>query len=113
MCRVYWTRFVGGNAQSALAKGVITVADIDARMSKLFKVRMRLGHFDPPGPLQKIMPNTTICSARQKNGNEKLRVWVRFLISLACLHVRPIGGACRMHRTCRYGAYAQTRKCAE
>ena len=43
--------FVGKNAQSALDKGVITEADLDARLEKAFRVRMRLAHFDPVGPL--------------------------------------------------------------
>eukprot|EP01063_Lacrimia_lanifica_P019014 TRINITY_DN25_c1_g1_i1.p1 TRINITY_DN25_c1_g1~~TRINITY_DN25_c1_g1_i1.p1 ORF type:complete len:777 (+),score=300.19 TRINITY_DN25_c1_g1_i1:50-2380(+) len=53
--------FVGQHAQSALDKGVITEADIDARLRKLFRVRMRLQHFDPEGPLQKI-PTSDVCS---------------------------------------------------
>ena len=46
--------FVGKYAQSALDKKTITEADIDERLKKLFRVRMRLGHFDPDGPLQKF-----------------------------------------------------------
>ena len=38
--------FVGGNAQSALDQKLISEADIDARLHKLFRVRMRLSHFD-------------------------------------------------------------------
>ena len=34
---------------------------IDARLTNLFKVRMRLGHFDPIGPLQGF-PLTDVCS---------------------------------------------------
>ena len=41
--------FVGGNAQSALDGGEITMADIDARLAKLFRVRRR--HGDPPTAL--------------------------------------------------------------
>jgi beta-glucosidase-like glycosyl hydrolase len=55
------TRFVCNHAQSALDKGLITEADIDERLKMLFKVRMRLSHFDPVGPLQRI-PESTICS---------------------------------------------------
>ena len=36
-------------------------ADIDARLQMLFRVRMRLSHFDPLGPLDTIPP-TVICS---------------------------------------------------
>jgi pre-mRNA-splicing factor SYF2/beta-D-xylosidase 4 len=53
--------FVGKYAQSALDKKYIVEADIDERMKKLFRVRMRLGHFDPVGPLQQI-PTSDICS---------------------------------------------------
>ena len=54
--------FVPKNAPSALKHGYITIGDIDARLEQLFRVRMRLGHFDPPGPLQAI-PRELICSA--------------------------------------------------
>lgn len=53
--------FVAKFAQSALDKGVITEADLDARLKKLFRVRMRLSHFDPAGPLNNI-PASVICS---------------------------------------------------
>lgn len=55
------TSFVPQYAQSALDKGVITEADMDERLKMLFRVRMRLSHFDPIGPLNKI-PTSTICS---------------------------------------------------
>jgi hypothetical protein len=55
------TSFVPKYAQSALDKGVIAEADIDARLKMLFRVRMRLSHFDPVGPLNKI-PTSVICS---------------------------------------------------
>lgn len=53
--------FVTNNAKSALDKGIITTDDIDARLKMLFRVRMRLSHFDPIGPLDGI-PADTICS---------------------------------------------------
>ena len=40
--------FLSDNAASALAKGLITVEDIDAALRRLFRVRLRLGHFDAP-----------------------------------------------------------------
>ena len=46
--------FVTQHAQSALNQGVITQADIDAVLVRAFKLRIRLGHFDPAGPLQTI-----------------------------------------------------------
>jgi pre-mRNA-splicing factor SYF2/beta-D-xylosidase 4 len=53
--------FVPNYAQSALNKGLITEADLDDRLFYLFKMRMRLGHFDPIGPLDKI-PIDIVCS---------------------------------------------------
>ena len=55
------TSFVGTHAQSALAKGLIDEALIDKRLTYLFKVRMRLGHFDPAGPLQEFKMSD-VCS---------------------------------------------------
>mmetsp|Transcript_107725 Transcript_107725/g.303479 ORF Transcript_107725/g.303479 Transcript_107725/m.303479 type:complete len:901 (+) Transcript_107725:91-2793(+) len=55
------TSFVPKHAQSALDKGLITEEDIDARLKMLFRMRMRLSHFDPVGPLDAI-PASTICS---------------------------------------------------
>ena len=46
---------------SALRMGVITEADIETALRHLFMVRMRIGHFDPDGPLQKIT-ESVICS---------------------------------------------------
>jgi len=53
--------FVGQYIASALNKSLVTMADVDERLKKLFRVRMRLGHFDPAGALQAIPPST-ICS---------------------------------------------------
>ena len=53
--------FVSKYAQSALDKKTITEADLDARLKMQFKVRVRLSHFDPPGPLDKI-GDEVICS---------------------------------------------------
>jgi hypothetical protein len=53
--------FVTANAQSALDKGMITEQDMDDRLKMQFRVRMRLSHFDPLGPLNNI-PTSVICS---------------------------------------------------
>ena len=58
--------FVGTYAKSALDKGLINEADIDERLRKSFTVRMRLSHFDPIGPLNKI-PLTEVCSAATRD----------------------------------------------
>lgn len=55
------TSFVGKNAQSALDKKLIDEAEIDKHLVVLMKVRIRLGHFDPVGPLQSF-PMTDVCS---------------------------------------------------
>ena len=46
--------FMTANAQSALNKGVIQVSDMDTVLKRLFRVRLRLGHFDPPSVLATI-----------------------------------------------------------
>jgi hypothetical protein len=53
--------FVPSHAMAALNQSKITVADIDARLAMLLRVRFRLSHFDPIGPLDNI-PASTICS---------------------------------------------------
>jgi beta-glucosidase-like glycosyl hydrolase len=53
--------FVTHNAQGALDNKTITVDDIDVRLRYLFRMRLRLGHFDPPGPLQEI-PKSAVCT---------------------------------------------------
>ena len=58
--------FVPKYAPSALKKGAIGVDDLDARLANLFAVRMRLGHFDPAGPLQQIPPSAICSEAHQR-----------------------------------------------
>jgi len=60
--------FVTRNAWKALAEGLIDEALIDERLVNLFKVRLRLGHFDlsfdvekPRGPLD-LIPDSVVCS---------------------------------------------------
>ena len=55
--------FVSDNALAALGNGTIDEADIDDRLRVQFNVRMKLGHFDPVGPLQSISDQTDVCSA--------------------------------------------------
>lgn len=49
------------NTGSALQKGYISEADLDERLYYQFRLRVRLGHFDPPGPLDRISP-AEVCS---------------------------------------------------
>ena len=53
--------FVTSNVQAALDAKLVTEADIDERIAKLFRVRMRLGHFDPDTALSDLGP-ASICS---------------------------------------------------
>ena len=53
--------FVSQYAPSALNNSDITVGDIDTVLKRLFRVRLRLGHFDPPGVLQ-TLPVSDVCS---------------------------------------------------
>ena len=48
--------FNGQHGPAALKRGLIDESLIDTHLANLFKVRMRLQHFDAPGPLQRIMP---------------------------------------------------------
>jgi hypothetical protein len=57
------TNFIGQHGQSAYDKKVITEADMDARLKMLFRVRMRLSHFDPVGPLDMIPPSAVCTDA--------------------------------------------------
>ena len=55
--------FVTQYAPSALSKGVITQGDIDTVLLRLFRLRIRLGHFDPvPSFLDKI-GDDQVCTA--------------------------------------------------
>ena len=51
--------------QSALEKGLLSQDDIDTRLAVLLRMRMRLGHFDPLGPMQAI-PESALCSEATK-----------------------------------------------
>jgi hypothetical protein len=57
--------FIGKYAPSALNKSLITEHDLDKRLHTLFRVRMRLGHFDQKGPLD-LIPPSVICSEHAK-----------------------------------------------
>ena len=46
--------FMTDHAAQALKDGNITEADIDVVLKRLFRVRLRLGHFDPSGVLETI-----------------------------------------------------------
>ena len=54
--------FVTDNAHSALDQGLIVEDDLDTRLRMLFRVRMRLSHFDPVGPLDKLQASDLVCS---------------------------------------------------
>lgn len=54
--------FMGKYAPWAYGNGTITDDDINTVLKRLFRVRIRLGHFDPPGPMSTIGPDQ-VCSA--------------------------------------------------
>lgn len=58
--------FVNQHAQDAYDKGLITTEDIDKRLRNIFRVRMRLGHFDPKSALDDIK-TSEICSQYSKD----------------------------------------------
>jgi len=49
--------FMGRNLVQALSNKTVTEPQLDVLLRRLFKVRIRLGHFDPAGPLQAIGPD--------------------------------------------------------
>ena len=53
--------FVQQHADSALNQSLFDMSLVDTRLANLLKVRFRLGHFDPKGPLDAI-PRSTVCS---------------------------------------------------
>lgn len=59
--------FVGSYATKALASHHVSMADIEMRLAKSFRVRLRLGHFDPPGPLQQLTPSRTVCTPESQS----------------------------------------------
>lgn len=56
--------FVSQYAPSALKKGLISVANLDARIANLLRMRFRLAHFDASSPLNSI-PLSVVCSDPQ------------------------------------------------
>lgn len=53
--------FMTDQAPGAIADGNVTEGQLDVLLRRLFRVRLRLGHFDKPGALQTI-PISDICS---------------------------------------------------
>lgn len=62
--------FVQNYSQSALDKGLITEKDLDDRLRKTFRVRMRLSHFDPKGVLNEIPPSEACSQESQSVAKE-------------------------------------------
>ena len=53
--------FMAAHVQHALNASASVAADLDAAMLRMFTLRLRLGHFNPPGPLQAIS-TSDVCS---------------------------------------------------
>ncbi len=45
---------MSGNLGDAINQSLVAMDDVDTAIRQSFGVRMRLGHFDQPGPLQKV-----------------------------------------------------------
>lgn len=86
------TSFMGHHAQDAITKGVMSEADIDPHLANLFKVRMRLGHFDPVGPLQQISMDD-VCSdyAKALSYNGVVQSTAMFKNANNTLPLKPTG----------------------
>jgi pre-mRNA-splicing factor SYF2/beta-D-xylosidase 4 len=54
--------FVSDNVEAALQQSLVTWNDVDERLAMLWTVRMRLGHFDPIGPLQSYSVANNVCT---------------------------------------------------
>ncbi len=52
--------YMAAHIQSAIQQGLASVGDLDTALRHTLGVRFRLGHFDPPGPLQSIQ-ESVIC----------------------------------------------------
>ena len=61
-CGLGTTAFMKDNAAAAIRAGAIAEADIDVVLRRLFRVRLRLGHFDPPSALDGIGAES-VCNA--------------------------------------------------
>ena len=66
--------FLGRFAPWALGNGSITLDDVDTALRRLFRVRLRLGHFDPPGALQTIGPGQ-ICTPFGEELRREVGLW--------------------------------------
>ena len=53
----YCSGFMTQYTPQAVTNGAVTEADLDVLLRRLFRVRIRLGQFDPPGPLSTIGPD--------------------------------------------------------
>jgi uncharacterized repeat protein (TIGR01451 family) len=74
---------VGEHAQKALDQKLITEADIDKRLFYLFRVRMRLAHFDPPSALTRIPPSAACTDAHKEAARDGVRQSVTMLKNVA------------------------------
>jgi len=91
-CGVFMTQY----APSALSKGAITESDIDTVLKRLFRVRLRLGHFDTRGPLDSIgMKDVCNDAGRElaRDGARQSIVLAKNLNSLLPLNPRKITSA--------------------
>ena len=79
-------RTYGNNVAKAMNESLVTEALVDERLMNLWQVRLRLGHFDPVGPLNMISPGSTICT------DEAIATSMQGVIQGATL-LKNVGGA--------------------
>lgn len=78
----------------ALARGLITMADVDRAVRRKLLIRLRLGEFDPDGgPFARDAAGALNCAAHQALARRAARRAVVLLKNDAALPLRPVPGA--------------------
>ena len=85
--------FMGKYAQSALDNATVTVADFDVLLVRLFKVRIRLGYFDPDGPLQTIGADQVCTPAALELARDGVRQSAVLLKNTPGAHALPLSAS--------------------
>lgn len=83
-----------GRITEALARGLVSEADIDAAVRRILAVRFRLGEFDPPGanPYAAVTDRVINCPEHQALAREAARRSIVLLTHRGLLPLRPDRG---------------------
>lgn len=73
--------FAGEHARGALASGLIDEALLDARLANLLRVRLRLGHFDPPSAIHAVPPSAVCTRAHVELAADGVRQSAALLLN--------------------------------